>query len=361
MMINGETVAAPKLPPTPTAPTTPPQPLPPLPGDVNDALRNAYSAAKNTIELRPVIDQTILNAARENARQSIPFYKKIPWYTQFSMAGAVFGSLLLSAVVLYKTVVHKHDKAIEEIVMAEATVKNEEARKKAPMVVSILTENGAVLATAPATVSANAPAEPPAKVATATIEPAKPVIMAAATPVRETKTEIAATISPKVQSAVIVESAKPVAKADADLGARAQNKIVTADATPLAKDLNRSRTQVTGATEQAANAGVGSVSKEKEANIVVAQLTPPPAAPAPAAARALAPQIVAAPAAPPAALAPPAPATSTPIETAPAWLNRIEVLQRAGKTAQAKIELQALLKRYPDTVLSTELKRLLSN
>jgi hypothetical protein len=354
MMTNGEIVAAPEL--------HPPLP-PPLPGDVNDALRKAYNAAKNTVELRPVIDQTILNAARENARQSIPFYKKIPWYTQFSMAGAVFGSLLLSAVVLYKTVVHKHDKAVEELVMAEVAVKNEDARKKAPMVVSILAENSN-----PPT-AALAPAEPAARVTTATIEPAKPVIMAAAAPLPETKTEIAAA-APSVQSITTVVALKPAAKADTDTAARVQDKIVMADATALSKDLSRNRMPASDSPGQAGNASAGNAFKAKEANIIVGQLAPPPTAPAPAAVRALAPQIVAAPAAPaaPAVLATPpvapplsASAGTVPVEAAPAWLSRIEALQRAGKTAQAKTELQALLKRYPDTVLTTELKRLLAD
>jgi hypothetical protein len=350
MMTNGETAATPELHP----PLQPP--LPPLPGDVNDALRKAYGAAKNTVELRPVIDQTILNAARENARQSIPFYKKIPWYTQFSMAGAVFGSLLLSAVVLYKTVVHKHDKAIEELVMAEVAVKNEDARKKAPMVVSILAETNNTPA------AALAPAEPVAKITTA-IEPAKPVIMAAAAPLPETKTEIVAS-APSVQSITTVVELKPAAKADTDTATRAQDKIVMADATALSKDLSRRRMEAIDSPKQAGSAS--NALKAKEANIVVGQLAPPPTAPAPAAVRALAPQIIAAPAAPAVLAAPPAApplgaAGTVPVEAAPAWLSRIEVLQRAGKNAQAKTELQALLRRYPDTVLTTELKRLLAD
>jgi hypothetical protein len=331
MMITGETVVAPAL-----------------PGDMNDTLRKAYASAKPSVELRPAIDQTILNAARENARQSMPFYKKIPWYTQFSMAGAVFGSLFLSTVVIYKTVVHKHDKGIEELVTAEVAVKTEEARKKAPMVVSILAENGGTVAAAPAMVAAT-----PMKLTPPAVDATQPIVMAAAEPAKK---EAAA-------SNIVVADAKR----DTEASPRVQDKIVMADAASLSKDVRSRRAEQ--ATESTAGAAAGSAAglvvgasakaapaKAKEADIVVAALAPPspamPAAAAPAAAPAVAPART---------LAPAIAAAPGPAETAPAWQTRIEILQRAGKTALAKTELQALLKRYPETVLTADLKRLLSD
>ncbi len=342
MMITGETVIAP--------PQLPPQ-SPALPGDTNDALRKAYAAAKTPVALRPAIDQTILNAARENARQSMPFYKKIPWYTQFSMAGAVFGSLFLSTVVIYKTVLHKHDKGVEAIVTAEVAVKTEEARKKAPMVVSILAENnGSVPVAAPAIVAA-APMmnTPPA------VDVVQPTLMASAAPAKK---EAAAS------NIVVAEAAD--AKRDTEASPRPQDKIVMADAASLSKDIRsrRAEQQTVPAAGAVAGSAAGLVveanakaapAKAKEADIVVAALAPPQPAMPPAAA--------VAPSAPARTLAPataaaPAPA---PAETAQAWQARIEILQRAGKTALAKTELQALLKRYPETVLTADLKRLLSD
>ena len=325
MMITGETVIA-----------------PPLPGDTNDGLRKIYATAKTPIELRPAIDQTILNAARENARQSMPFYKKIPWYTQFSMAGAVFGSLFLSTVVIYKTVVHKHDKGIEELVTAEVAVKTEEARKKAPMVVSILAENGGTVSVAAPAMVAAAPMinTPPA------VDSAQPTLMASAQPAKKEA----------VASNIIVAEAKR----DTEASSRTQDKIVMADAATLSKDIRSRRAELQ--SDPAAGAAAGSAAglvvgasakaapaKAKEVDIVVAALAPPPpaaAAPAAAPARTLAPAIAAA---------------RAPVESAQAWQARIEVLQRAGKTAFAKTELQALLKRYPETVLTADLKRLLSD
>ena len=334
MMITGETDIA------------PPQ-LPPLPGDTNDALRKAYTAAKMPVALRPAIDQTILNAARENARQSMPFYKKIPWYTQFSMAGAVFGSLFLSTVVIYKTVVHKHDKGIEELVTAEVAVKTEEARKKAPMVVSILAENNnSVSVAAPAIV-------PVATVAAAITTPVVTTAPAAGV----VQPTLMASTAPAKREAPASRVMVAEAKRDTEATPRTQDKIVMADAATLSKDV-RSHAEVAAAPSVGNAAGSTSnaivlsstkveAAKAKEANTVVAALALP-ASPAPAPARTLAPAIAAAPA-------------LAPAETAQAWQTRIEALQRAGKTAVAKTELQALLKRYPNTVLTTELKRLLSD
>lgn len=334
MMITGETDIV------------PPQ-LPPLPGDTNDALRKAYTAAKMPVALRPAIDQTILNAARENARQSMPFYKKIPWYTQFSMAGAVFGSLFLSTVVIYKTVVHKHDKGIEELVTAEVAVKTEEARKKAPMVVSILAENNN-------SVSVAAPAIVPVATAAAAITTPVVTTAPAAGVVQPT---LMASTAPAKREAPASRVMVAEAKRDTEATPRTQDKIVMADAATLSKDV-RSRAEVAAAPSVGNAAGSTSnaivlsstkveAAKAKEANTVVSALAPP-ASPAPAPARTLAPAIAAAPA-------------LAPAETAQAWQTRIEALQRAGKTAVAKTELQALLKRYPNTVLTTELKRLLSD
>ncbi len=359
MMITGETVVA--------SAHLPPQ-LPALPGDVNDALRKAYAKSKTAVELRPVIDQTILNAARENARQSMPFYKKIPWYTQFSMAGAVFGSLFLSSVVIYKTVVHKHDKGIEELVTAEVAVKTEEARKKAPMVVSILAENGG------APILAVAPAAPAVGIAAPPLDAAKATLMASAEPMIQAK--VLAQPAPAAALGAVTESAKVVAKADTT--ARQQDRIILADAAPLANEV-RSRRADAPADSRAGTVTLSGSKKElekakeakevREANIVIAAAAPAPAAvalappaPTPVVAQgSVTSATTTLSAAPARAAAPAIGATTSPAETAQAWQARVEILQRTGKIALAKTELKALLKRYPDTVLTNDLKRLLAD